>query len=163
QLNTTRSFNYLMLPADLIGKVKVLKSAEADVEEGGISGTVDVETRKPLDLEPFTAYAAAQGAYTEMSSKLDPQGTGLISWKDSENRFGFLLSAIYQERHLRRDGFEVLGYGPASQTDPTLVPQLIGSALFTQDRIRKGGNFAVQIRPIDQLEIDFTGLLSEFD
>ena len=162
QLNTTRSFNYLMLPADLIGKVKVLKSAEADVEEGGIGGTVDVETRKPLDLEPFTAFASVQGAYTEKSGKTDPQGTGLISWKDAEDRFGFLLSAIYQERHLRRDGFEVLGYGPASATDPTLVPQLIGSALFTQDRIRKGGNFAMQIRPTEQLEISFTGLLSDF-
>jgi iron complex outermembrane receptor protein len=163
QLNTTRSFNYLMLPADLIGKVKILKSAEADVEEGGIGGTVDVETRKPLDLDPFTAYVSAQGAYTEKSAKLDPQATGLISWKDSENRFGFLVSAIYQERHLRRDGFEVLGYGPTSATDATLVPQLIGSALFTQDRIRKGGNFDVQIRPTDQVEINFSGLLSEFD
>ena len=82
QLNTTRSFNYLMLPADLIGKVKVLKSAEADVEEGGIGGTVDVETRKPLDLDPFTAYVSGQGAYTEKSAKLDPQATALISWKD---------------------------------------------------------------------------------
>ena len=162
QLNTTRSFNYLMLPADLIGKVKVLKTAQADVEEGGIGGTVDVETRKPLDLQPFTAYASVQGAYTEMSGKTDPQGTGLISWKDKEDRFGFLLAAIYQERHLRRDGFEVLGYGPASSTDPTLVPALIGSALFQQDRIRKGGNFAMQLRPTDQLELSLTGLLSDF-
>ena len=163
QLNTTRSFNYLMLPADLIGKVRVLKSAQADVEEGGIGGTVDVETRKPLDLQPFTAYASVQGAYTETSGKTDPQGTALISWKDKEDRFGFLLAAIYQERHLRRDGFEVLGYGPASSTDPTLVPALIGSALFQQDRIRKGGNFAMQIRPTDQLEVSLTGLLSVFD
>ncbi len=162
QLNTTRSFNYLMLPADLIGKVKVLKSAQADVEEGGIGGTVDVETRKPLDLQSFTAYASVQGAYTETSARTDPQATGLISWKDKEGRFGFLVAAIYQERHLRRDGFEVLGYGPASSTDPTLVPALIGSALFQQDRIRKGGNFAVQIRPTDELELSLTGLLSDF-
>ncbi len=150
QLNSTRAFNYLMLPADLIGKVKVLKSAQADVEEGGIGGTVDVETRNPLDLQPFTAYAQVQGAYTEMSGKTDPYATGLISWRDRDDRFGFLLAAIYQERHLRRDGFEVLGYGPASATDPTLVPALIGSALFTQDRIRSGGNFVMQIRPTDQ-------------
>jgi iron complex outermembrane recepter protein len=162
QLNSTRAFNYLMLPADLIGKVKVLKSAQADVEEGGIGGTVDVETRNPLDLQPFTAYAQVQGAYTEMSGKTDPYATGLISWRDRDDRFGFLLAGIYQERHLRRDGFEVLGYGPASATDPTLVPALIGSALFTQDRIRSGGNFVMQIRPTDQLEIALSGLLSDF-
>ena len=50
-----------MLPADLIGKVEVMKSAQADVQEGGIGGTVNVETRKPLDLEPFTAYASLRG------------------------------------------------------------------------------------------------------
>src|SRR6185503_1255479 len=31
QQNATRSFNYLMLPADIIGKVEVMKSAQADV------------------------------------------------------------------------------------------------------------------------------------
>ena len=163
QLATTRSFNYLMLPADIIGKVVVLKSAQADVEEGGIGGTVDVATRNPLDLNPFTAYASVQGGYSEMSGKTDPQGTGLISWRDKDDRFGVLLAAIYQERHLRRDGVEVLGYQPVSASDPTLVPALIGSALFRQDRIRKGGNIGVQFKPTDQVLVNVTGLLSEFD
>src|SRR5882762_10183561 len=146
QLNTTRSFNYLMLPADIIGKVVVLKSAQADVEEGGIGGTVDVATCNPLELNPFTAYASVQGGYSEMSGKTDPQGTGLISWRDKDDRFGVLLAAIYQERHLRRDGVEVLGYQPVSASDPTLVPALIGSALFQQDRIRKGCNIGLQFK-----------------
>src|SRR6266480_3301041 len=163
QLATTRSFNYLMLPADIIGKVVVLKSAQADVEEGGIGGTVDVATRNPLDLNPLTAYASVQGGYSEMSGKTDPQGTGLISWRDKDDRFGVLLAAIYQERHLRRDGVEVLGYQPVSASDPTLVPALIGSALFRQDRIRKGGNIGVQFKPTDQVLVNVTGLLSEFD
>jgi iron complex outermembrane receptor protein len=163
QQNATRSFNYLMLPADLIGKVEVQKTAQADVEEGGIGGTVDVRTRKPLDLDPFTAYASVQGAYTELSNKKDPYGTGLISFKDDENRFGFLLAAVYQERHIRRDGFEVLGYAPVSDTDPRLVPTLINSALFQQDRVRKGGNFSFQVKPTDKLEFNLNGLLSIYD
>src|SRR5581483_5428821 len=36
QLGATRSFNYLILPADLIGQVKVFKSQQADLDEGGI-------------------------------------------------------------------------------------------------------------------------------
>src|ERR1700732_4251225 len=54
QQNATRSFNYLMFPADLIGKVEVQKTAQADVQEGGIGGTVNIETRKPLELDPVT-------------------------------------------------------------------------------------------------------------
>src|SRR5581483_9671864 len=139
-----RSFNYLMLPADLIGKVEVQKTAQADVQEGGIGGTVNVETRKPLDLPQFTAYASMEGAYTETSKKTDPYATGLVSWRDSDDRIGFLLAGIYQERQIQRDGFEVLGYAPLSSitpksTDPTLIPTLINSALFQQDRVRKGG------------------------
>src|SRR5579862_4889524 len=163
QQNATRSFNYLMLPADLIGKVEVQKSARADVQEGGIGGTVNVETRKPLALEPFTAYASLQAARTELAGKTDPYATGLLSFKDQDNRFGFLVAAIYQERNIRRDGFEVLGYAPISPTNSTLVPTLINSALFQQDRIRKGANFDFQVKPTDQLEFNFNGLLSIFN
>jgi iron complex outermembrane recepter protein len=79
-----------------------------------------------------------------------------------------LVSGIYQERHIRRDGFEVLGYAKVSDTlagstDPNLVPTLINSALFQQDRIRKGGNFDVQFKPTDQLEFNLNGFLSIFD
>ncbi|MGH8131786.1 MAG: TonB-dependent receptor, partial [Steroidobacteraceae bacterium] len=161
--NATRSFNYLMLPADLIGRVEVEKTAQADVQEGGIGGTVNVETRKPLDLQPFTAYVSMEASRNARAGDTNPNATGLVSFKDQDNRFGFLLAAIYQNLDIRRDGFEVLGYAPISGTNPTLIPTLINSALFQQDRVRKGGNFDVQIRPTDQLEFNFNGLLSIFN
>ena len=169
QQNATRSFNYLILPADLIGKAEVLKTAEADVEEGGIGGTINIETRKPIDLQPFTAYLSMEAAHTDLADKTTPFGTGLISWKDPDNRFGFLLAGIYQEKEIRRDGNEILGYVPLSTLTPgapngnALIPTLIDSALFQQDRIRKGGNFDMEVRPTDQLDINFTGLLSIFE
>ncbi len=36
-----------MLPSDLIGKVSVYKSPQADLEEGGIGGLIDVTSRNP--------------------------------------------------------------------------------------------------------------------
>jgi iron complex outermembrane recepter protein len=163
QQNATRSFNYLMLPADLIGKVEVMKTAQADVQEGGIGGTVNVETRKPLALPDLTAYASLEGARSALAASTNPYATGLVSAKNKDETFGFLLAAIYQEHEIRRDGFEILGYAPISSTNNTLMPTLINSALFQQDRIRKGANFDVQIRPTDQLEFNFNGLLSIFD
>jgi iron complex outermembrane receptor protein len=168
QQSATRSFNYLMFPSDLIGKVEVQKTAQADVQEGGIGGTVNIQTRKPLELDPFTAYGSMEGAYTETSKKFDPYGTALFSWHDSNNMIGVLVAGIYQERHIRRDGFEILGYAPMNQTaagsnDPNLVPTLINSALFQQDRVRKGGNFDIQFKPTDQLEFNLNGFLSIFN
>jgi iron complex outermembrane recepter protein len=163
QQNTTRSFNYLMLPADLIGKVEVMKTAQADVQEGGIGGTVNVQTRKPLDLPNFTAYVSAEGARNSLAAKTSPYGTGLVSFKDQDSRFGILIAAVYQDYNIRRDGFEILGYAPISTTNPINIPTLINSALFQQDRVRKGGNFDFQFKPTEQLEFNLNGLLSEFD
>src|SRR4030095_3761312 len=81
QLNTTRSFNYLMLPADVIGQLKVTKSPSADLEEGGIGGTIDVITRKPLEMESMQAYLSGQMAYTDLADSYDPQFSGLFNWK----------------------------------------------------------------------------------
>ncbi|HET7791792.1 MAG TPA: TonB-dependent receptor plug domain-containing protein, partial [Rhizobacter sp.] len=46
-----RSFNYSLLPAELVGGMDVYKTTQADLTEGGIGGTVIVKTRKPLDLD----------------------------------------------------------------------------------------------------------------
>jgi iron complex outermembrane receptor protein len=166
QLNASRSFNFLMLPSEIVGRVEVLKSPQADLEEGGIGGTVDVRTRRPLDLDPLTVSASAQMAYTETADKWDPQLSGMISWSNPDRTLGLLLGAIYQKRHLRRDGVEVLGYG-SNNFGGTLgtidYPSLIGSSFFQQERERKGLNFAAQWAPNDQLNVNLTGLYSHMD
>ena len=93
QLNTTRSFNYLMLPADVIGQVKVFKSPQADFEEGGIGGTIDVVTRKPLDLESMQTFLSGQMAYTDLADEYDPQFSGLFNWKNADSTFGVMVAA----------------------------------------------------------------------
>ncbi|MGA8204097.1 MAG: TonB-dependent receptor [Woeseiaceae bacterium] len=167
QLNTTRSFNYLMLPSDIIGKVEVMKSAQANVEEGGIGGTVNVESRNPLDLDKNQFFLNAQTVYNDRAGKNDPYASALASWKNDDGTFGILGALVRQERSVRRDGVEVLGYMPVTVdvgAGPQEVqfPTLIGSALFQQDRIRTGGNVALQFKPSDRLEFNLTGLYSEF-
>ena len=165
QLSATRSFNYLMLPSDLIGKVSVYKSPQADLEEGGIGGLIDVASRTPLDLKPNSFFGSVQAAHSDLADKTDPNASALYSWKNNEETLGVLVAGIYQKRHLRRDGVEVLGYFDANPS-PTVdveTPALIGSALFEQERIRKGGNVTVQFRPADNLDMNLSGLYSKFD
>jgi iron complex outermembrane receptor protein len=165
QQAATRSFNYLMLPSDLIGKVSVYKSPQADLEEGGLGGLIDVASRNPLDMKANSIFASVQAAYAELADKTDPQASALYSWKNNDETLGVLVAAIYQKRHLRRDGVEVLGYFDAdSSAGGTLqAPALIGSALFQQVRERKGGNISVQFRPSDQLDMNLSVLYSDFD
>lgn len=164
QVASTRSFNYLTLPAEIVGRLEVYKSPQADVEEGGVGGTINVITRNPLDLKPFTVSASLQGAYSDLSGKLDPQVSGLVSWKNADETFGILVGGIYQKRRTRRDGLEIFGYRafPVG-TGEALVPTLIGSTMFEQERERFGGNIGIQFRPSDALEINITGLYSRFN
>jgi iron complex outermembrane recepter protein len=186
QLAATRSFNYLTLPSEIVGQLEVYKSPQADVEEGGIGGTINVNTRNPLDLKAFTLSASAQMVYSEKRDSWDPQASGLISWKNENETFGVMIGGVYQKRDIRRDGVEVLGYNdyavPATidpdgagdappvanpNFDPALVgsvfPALIGSALFQQERERYGANIGIQFRPSDTLEVNITGLYSRFN
>jgi iron complex outermembrane recepter protein len=164
QLAATRAFNYLTLPAEVVGELEVYKSPEADIEEGGVGATINVHTRNPLDLNHLTISASAQAVYSDRPDKWDPQASGLVSWKNDGGTLGLLLSGVYQKRHIRRDGVETLGYfTQAGVADGAQIPSLIGSALFQQERERYGGDLAIQVRPSDALEVNVTGLYTRFN
>lgn len=101
-----RSFNYELLPSELVGNLEVYKASQADLSEGGIGGTVVVHTRKPLDLDANTAYASIESTYQSDSDTNDPQLSGMYSWKNDAETFGALVSAVVQERSLQRQGNE---------------------------------------------------------
>ena len=162
QLAATRSFNYLTLPSEIVGQLEVYKSPQADVEEGGIGGTINVNTRNPLDLAPLTVSASAQMVFSELRDSWDPQASGLVSIRNDASTVGLVLGGVYQKRDIRRDGVEVLGYQPVTVNGQTAqVPSLIGSALFQQERERWGVNAGLQMRS-DALEVNVTGLYSRF-
>src|SRR5580704_8265822 len=51
-----RSVSYTLLPSELVSRVIVNKSSSAELVEGGVAGTVDIVSRKPLAdfLKPLT-------------------------------------------------------------------------------------------------------------
>ena len=178
-----RSVSFTLLPSEIVGSTEVYKSQEADFLEGGVAGLVNLVTRKPLDLkETFTAEASAQAVYTTLRGKTTPDVNALFGWKDDSNHFGVIVQAFYEARDIRRDGQEFLGYtscGDASQTDPvkreagcalakvhpevvgTFYPNLIGSALFLQQRVREGGDVIAQAQVTDSFEFDVEGFYSK--
>src|SRR5579862_9067330 len=50
-----RSVSYSLLPSEIVKSVTVAKSQTADLPEGGVAGSVNIETRQPLDFKkPLT-------------------------------------------------------------------------------------------------------------
>jgi iron complex outermembrane receptor protein len=169
-----RSVSYTLLPSELVSQIVVNKSSQASLVEGGVAGSVDIRTRKPLDFKQnFTAQASVGAVYAEKPDKTDGQYSALLNWKNDEGTFGALAQGFFEKRHLRRDGVELLGYetiapGSAVATaHPDLAnvkyPALIGAALFNQQRERKGGLIDLQFAPSDSLSFDLQGFYSKLD
>src|SRR5580692_9867391 len=105
-----RSVSYTLLPSEIVSSVVVQKSSSASLVEGGVAGSVDIITRKPLDFtKPFTLEASAGAVYADLPSKTDGQFSALGAWKNDANNFGVMVQLFSETRHLRRDGSEILG------------------------------------------------------
>ena len=72
QLAATRSFNYLMLPADIIGQVQVFKSPTADIDEGGVGGMLAEHLGSSVEAE-----RALAGWHAGWATEFGAQAQGL--------------------------------------------------------------------------------------
>ena len=167
-----RSVSYTLLPSEIVSQVVVEKSSSASLVEGGVAGSIDIRTRKPLEFsQPLTLQAAAGAVYAQLPSKTDGQYNGLMNWKDPANNAGVMLQLFSETRHLQRNGVEILGYdqiAPGStiaKSNPDLTnvwyPHEMGEALFQQERQRVGGMVDFEVKPTDNLNLDLTGFHSK--
>jgi iron complex outermembrane receptor protein len=172
-----RSVSYTLLPSEIVSKVVVQKSSSASLTEGGVAGSVDIITRKPLDFtKTFTLEASAGAVYADLPSKTDGQYSAIGNFKNDAGNFGIMLQLFSETRDLRRDGIEVLGYDTIAGKDalgnptaiaksnPDLVgvqyPTEIGAAFFTQRRERNGGMADLEFKPTDDLTLDLSAFSS---
>lgn len=147
-----RSFNYTLLPPELVGGIEVYKSSQADIAEGGIGGTVIVNTRKPFELDSGTVFASLKGDYGTVSEATDPQISGLASWKTEDEKFGALVALSQAETEYQRNGIESLvGWGD-------IVP-----TTFQQERERTALNAALQFAPSDELVFTLNVMSLDFE
>ena len=185
-----RTFNYALLAPQIVGRVEVFKSPEARIDEGSIGGTVDVLTRRPLDLTTgLTLSGAATWLYNDRSEESDPQFSLLAGWRNEDRTFGVLFSAQQSKDGLRRDGLESYGTIPASYYNggnpenpvsaitngncvgacaTTLLANpnarglnSFGTHFFEQDRERDSYTLALQWKPVPQLDLNFDWLRVE--
>ncbi|RCS29150.1 TonB-dependent receptor [Rhodanobacter denitrificans] len=94
----SRSFNYTLMPANMFSDIKLYKSLEARLDEGGIGGNVDLRTRRPLEMKANEGFVSVNGAGSDNSSKITPQVSALWSWKNKDETFGVLIAGTYQKR-----------------------------------------------------------------
>lgn len=124
---TTIQPNFNDIPSQLFAGADVIKSATADSLNAGITGTVNLRTRRPFDLKDgVTVAVAAEGTYGDKTKhKFDPNFNGLLSWHN--DRFGVMVSAAYSDVRLSNshNGIQE-GYGAALHNEGTLDAKSTG-------------------------------------
>ncbi len=162
-----RGFDYTLLAPQILGRLEVIKSAEARLTEGSLGGTVLMHTRQPLDLEAHEVAGSIGYSRNQQAGSGAPNAALLYSWKNPEETFGVAVSAQRYEEKVDRQGMEVFGYAPAStfvnaaspDLDPdALVPNSINAAWFQQERKRDSAVVNLQFKPSDALEFNLQGL-----
>jgi iron complex outermembrane receptor protein len=162
-----RTFNLQDLPAELIARIDVFKSPTADIIEGGLGGTVDIRTRRPMDFAGFTGSATLRNQYSDSIKKSAPSASLLLSnrWATGIGEIGLLGAVSYQKRRYRQD---LNGTGaPIPRTDliagqSVFAPNGFNQVLIAGTRERIGGNAALQWRPTPNLEVVIEGQYQRF-
>jgi len=98
--NRNRSFDFSMFASELFNSIKVRKTQSAEIEEGSLGATVDLQTGRPLDFggSGLNSALSVQGSYNDLSEKTVPRLAGLLSWSNEDRTFGALVSVAYSER-----------------------------------------------------------------
>ncbi len=175
-----RSFNFDVLPAELISRVDVYKSTPATLEEGGIGSTIVLHSPRPRDIGRFSSTLSAKALYEGLSENVTPEVFGMVSDTFADDRAGWLLAASYQKRENRterilmdgvltapRDSMTLIAADLAGQgfaaEDQFFVPQNLNISPIDEERERTNINATFQYAFTDALELTLDAMYGKFE
>jgi iron complex outermembrane receptor protein len=187
QQSSSRSTSLSLVPSSVLNQALVYKTSQANIVDGGLSGTVNVTTRKPLQAkERLSGTIEGGGVYSDLPGKFGPQFNASVNWKNESNTFGVLVQGFSEKRYMRRDSSSRLAYGTSSGwdvintatmkgiTDESLagtgykaadlngvrMPGTMSLEFSEGVRDRKGGIFSMQFKPNADFDVTTTGFYS---
>ncbi len=186
--NRGRGFDFNIFASDLFNSIAVRKTASADVEEGSLGATVDLNTARPFDSGKPQLVLSAQASYNDLARKAGPRLSALASrtWRDGT--IGALVSVAYEDRRLLEEGANITrwtyggsngGFNAASTLPGYTLAQInytptsaatAGNAIY-HPRIpayvsydieskRFGASGSLQWKPTDNTTVSFDALYS---
>lgn len=116
-----RDVDFRDLPSEFVNRLEVVKSATADMTEGGVGGTVRVITRRPFDNggKPYLA-GSGQVIYSDLGDNMDPRFALIGSDTFADGTLGILLSGTYENRNVESHQARTTGWKQID-SNPTLA------------------------------------------
>jgi iron complex outermembrane receptor protein len=176
--NLSRSFDFNIFASELFNQIDVQKSYSAEMDEGGIGGTVKLYTAKPFDYDGFKSVISAQAGDNSLTDDVAPRIAALVSntWGD----FGALVSLALSKRDTAEQGYNTYRWRPrnAQGSDISSLSQADQDAVnsgnlrfsrgsrysqFNSEQARVGATLALQYRPSDAFSLGLDALYGTLD
>lgn len=138
---------------ELIGSVTIFKNQSADMIEGGIAGTVSLNTRKPFDSDGRKIAFSGDLTYTDLREETAPTFSALFSdtWDlDSGARLGFLASFSNSKIKVLSDGTQTGLYKVDGLDDTKFAATGARITRKNDNRERRGFASSVQFESADK-------------
>jgi len=171
----SRGFNFEMFASELFSSAVVYKTGMAEIDEGGLAGTVRLETPRPLEGRQGTRVVGSfLGNYSERLKSTDPRASVLFS-HNSHDVFGITASVAYSQSDFVSNVVQATSWVPFALSDITgIAPGAdprhdeIRDALapfggptyyvFREDRETLGSTLTLQFRPNEHFNFTLDGL-----
>jgi TonB-dependent receptor len=168
-VNTGRALGFTDVSPELLSSVEVYKNGTADRIEGGISGVVNLNTRKPFDRRKLIIAGTAEGNYGDITKKFTPTFSGLVSnvFNTGIGDIGVLVS--YSQSELKSTAFgtqiDEYAYRPdlSTASQRRYVPRGAGVRTQEFDRFRNTFDASLQWEATDssaKLTLEYIRALS---
>jgi iron complex outermembrane recepter protein len=163
--NDSRAVEFDQYPSEILAGVDVYKTSEADHTAGGLVGSIDLRTIRPLDYGHRVLAVGIRGTYLDqklLPGSKDKGGRVFGTFVDqfAHDTLGVALSAAYTNEPYSTRDWNAWGYGGY----PGGVIGMNGvKTWFEADQLKRLGTTAtVQARVSDNLTMTFDGLYSHF-
>jgi len=167
-VSRSRAFDFDIFASELFNRVDVAKTFSADMDEGGIGGTVKLSTPKPFDYDGRKGALTLQLGDNSLTHDTSPRVAALFS--DTWGDFGALASVAYSRRDSMEMGYDTVRWrlvdagggdiSALSTADQALIrgkklwlPRGARPVVFKNDQERLGITGALQYKPNDRLNV----------
>jgi iron complex outermembrane recepter protein len=161
---TDRNFDFSLLTPEFVDSLAVYKTPRANLEEGGVAATVDLQTVRPFGLGARRMVFSAQAQKYDLKGEPEPHLAGLYSDVWFDGRAGLTVGAAWNRRFFQTQATDTsqldrvaFGGGQALILD--------NDSINFNDQLRDTRSYyaAFQIRPSDSVVASLISLHARFN
>jgi TonB-dependent receptor len=167
-----RNVRWEIFPSEAVGGVTVYKTQSADLIAGGVAGTIDIRSIRPLDYNGPALTMRAGPVYYDGVKLPNYNAWGYRASVEGVHKFnddwGLAIGASYQSQKNGYDSFQGWGYNTPFTGNPPILNGVVTStpwgAQTEVDELtenRKSVTASMQWRPSNTFQMNFDVLYSD--